>query len=30
LYYAMRGLDADDSLDRAERALLAALELRDN
>ena len=27
LYYAMRGLDADESLDRAERALLAALEL---
>jgi enoyl-CoA hydratase/carnithine racemase len=27
LYYAMRGLDSDESLDRAERALLAALEL---
>ncbi len=27
LYYAMRGLPADESLDRAERALLAALEL---
>lgn len=27
LYYAMRGLDAEQSLDRAERALLAALEL---
>ena len=27
LYYAMRGLDADESLDRAEHALLAALEL---
>jgi enoyl-CoA hydratase/carnithine racemase len=29
LYYAMRGLDAEESLDRAERALLAALELAD-
>jgi enoyl-CoA hydratase/carnithine racemase len=29
LYYAMRGLDADGSLDRAERALLAALDVRD-
>ena len=27
LYYAMRGLDAEESLERAERALLAALEL---
>jgi enoyl-CoA hydratase/carnithine racemase len=29
LYYAMRGADADESLDRAQRALLAALELAD-
>jgi len=30
LYYAMRGLTAEESLDRAERALLAALELADD
>ena len=29
LYYALRGLDADESLDRAERALLAALAVAD-
>lgn len=29
LYYALRGLQADESLDRAERALLAALEVAD-
>jgi enoyl-CoA hydratase/carnithine racemase len=29
LYYAMRGADADESLDGAQRALLAALELAD-
>jgi enoyl-CoA hydratase/carnithine racemase len=29
LYYAMRGLDADESLERAERALLAALDPTD-
>jgi enoyl-CoA hydratase/carnithine racemase len=30
LYHAMRGLNADESLDRAERALLAALQATDD